>query len=336
MSLVSGQDAAPERDTAAIFITDQGFLVPSLVAAGQLLDFGADKLADIHIFTINVEDDILSRLRRDFEKIRFVPLRDRSYLPADMSNFHSSHVPVASLARLVIADHLDPAYRNIVYLDGDIQVVGDPSALFTTPVPDGFICAAREAAWLNAIEGTVPYENIDALDLDAGTYFNAGVLAFSRETWLEMAPRALDFFLHHPEKCKVHDQTALNVVFKGKVLELSPHYNFHHVYFEANMHKHFAPRIIHFTAQYKPWSGFPYPWFGRFREPYADMLERFPYLGTHLRLSKKTSRAYLKARLRALLIAYGRARLMAGRRKAIRTYLEDGEFFIDVGAGSEG
>ena len=89
-----------------------------------------------------------------------------------------------SLARLVIAPHLAPAYQNIVYLDGDIQIVGDVTPLVRHRVRDGWIAAGRGSAWFDPDDrlGLNPTGYFDALNgATRDSYFNAGVLA-CRET----------------------------------------------------------------------------------------------------------------------------------------------------------
>ena len=316
--------------TAVVLVTDSGFLAPSLVVARQLKAFGIGEIADILIFVVDLDENLLAQVERDFGRdFRIVPLDDRSYVPDDMSGYRKGHVPITTLARLVIAARLEPRYRDIVYVDGDMQILRDPSALFRLRVPDGCIAAAPGSSWIERIEGRPHYENIGRLGLDADSYFNAGLLAVSRDTWAEKGPEALRFYLGNSAECKVHDQTALNVVFAGKVKSLSPVYNFHHLYSEAGAQRLVAPRIVHFTGPHKPWSGSPPTWYGAFRPVYADFVREFPYLGETLRISDPLAPHRISMRLRTLYShAWRDRRTMAARRRAIARRVNETDHFL--------
>lgn len=318
------------NDTAAFFVTDRGFLVQSLVVARQLCEYHIHKIADIFIFLVDVDGGTIDRLQTDLadEPVTLIALEDQSYRLPDTSRFKKNHVPVTTLARLVIGRYLDPTYANLVYLDGDLQILRDPSALFQRPVPEGSICAARGGAWLMEAAGLPQYENFAELDLDPESYFNAGVLAFSRQTWIEKGQEALAFFLANPEKCKVHDQTALNAAFKGRVLELSPLYNFNNVYSECGAARLVSPRIVHFTGHCKPWSGYPPPWYSRFQSTYSKVLRNLPYLRDDIRISRAYCRAHLRARRQYFARMRRERNLLREHRRRIADLVQKGCFFI--------
>lgn len=324
-----GIEGEPMTSTAAVFVTDRGFLVPSLIAARKLVKFRINKYCDIFIYLIDDDKELIKRINCDFGKyISVVHLDDNTFIPKNSELFFKNHVPYSTLARLTIGKFIDKQYKNIVYLDGDIQIIQDPLPLFQTPVPDGYICAAPGAAWINELENIPQYDNIIELGISPITYFNAGILAFNRSTWLEKSSEALEFYMNNMQKCRVHDQSALNYVFKGKVKPLSPLFNFHHVYFEARAHEYISPYIIHFTGSAKPWSGFPFPWFACFRSEYKEFLDQYSYLQGTIRLSRLFGKAHLAARSRAVKEFYLKRRaLMNRRRKAIIERVRD-EFFI--------
>jgi len=260
---------------AAIFVTDSGFLVPSLLAAVQLKTYRIESIADIIIFLVDVDSETVKRLKVDFESPTFYfrELDKNEFLPPEGAYFRQNHVPVTTLARLALAPHLDLHYEDIVYIDGDVQIYNDPTGLFEVSVPYGKILAAPGSAWLNEIEGRAQLDEIQQLSLDPINYFNAGILAFSRETWAVKGPEALKFFLSNPSLCETHDQTALNAVFSGDVISLSPLYNFHNLYTEAYVHWGQLPIIIHFTGPRKPWNWMGAPWFGAFRSKYLEFID---------------------------------------------------------------
>ena len=176
-----------------------------------------------------------------------------------------------------------------------MQIIGDVSSLLGYTVPDGKIAAARDALWLekDAYGPSSYYANYLAglPGVDAHTYFNSGVMAFRRETWSEVAPRALQFFFEHSRKCLTYDQSALNVVCKGRIVELAPAYNFNPNYAHLYVQHTYRPRIIHFCGQNKPWNYTGLPWGARFMHSYKQLLDQYPFLQDFLMLPKPLSRS---------------------------------------------
>ena len=141
--------------TLVSFVTDNGYLVPSLVAARQLVGRNIHELADIVIFTVDVDNNTIRELSdsRANSHIKFEPLISRLFVPPPGVVFRKSHITVTALARLCLHEVISPKYENIVYLDGDVQIVGDISPLVRYRVQDESVLAARACAWLSTADG---------------------------------------------------------------------------------------------------------------------------------------------------------------------------------------
>lgn len=279
------------KNTAVILVTDGGFLVPTLVVVRQLAAQGALEVADAIVYLVDVEETVRAQLAQEFKRYGGVfieALASTSFMPKDNTFFHANHVPVVSLARLVLNETIPAQYENIIYLDGDLQVVGDVKPFLSYQVPEGKIMAGRGALWLDddVAEGRDSW-NANYLQGIGGVspeqYFNAGVLAFRRSTWDEVAPKALQFFFDNSEACQRHDQSALNAICKGRVVELAPKYNFHSGYSELFLQIGYRPSIIHFTGPNKPWRYAGLPWGTQFMKSYEDTLDAHPALGAFLK-----------------------------------------------------
>lgn len=279
---------------AVIFVTDIGFLAPTLCVCEQLLAQNVNCVADIIVYTVDIDLELIEKLRssQSFDLVHFEPLLSRSFIPATNTHFHKNHVPVVSLARLVLSDVIPEKYDHIIYLDGDLQIVGDIKDLVLSEIPKGYIAAGLGSAWLeeNGNENTWQREYLRSLgDIHPGQYYNAGVLAFQRSTWIEVAPKALNFFFENSNICVRHDQSALNAATKNKVIFLNPIYNFHSAYSELYLHFVLEPRIIHFTGPNKPWKSTALPWGGKFIRTYSSFLDRNADLRPYLQISGKDS-----------------------------------------------
>jgi lipopolysaccharide biosynthesis glycosyltransferase len=282
-------------DILIALVTDQGFLVPSLVVARQLVKQSIHEIADIVIYTVNIDPVVVGELSRLYSRrIRFEALSERLFLPPEKAVFHRNHVPTTALGRLSLTEIIPTRYDNIVYLDGDLQIVDAISDLVTYRVPDGKILAGRGSAWLDLPHNEHNFTPDSYLANLGGVapedYFNSGVLAFNRETWTHAAPKALKFFFDNSALCLRHDQTALNAIFKGSVVHFRPKYNFHSVYADLYVQKNYKPAIIHFTGGSKPWNSFEPPWGTTFRRSYLDALNDHPLLTNYLSIGKASLR----------------------------------------------
>jgi lipopolysaccharide biosynthesis glycosyltransferase len=319
-----------------VFVTDIGFLVPSLVAAKQLVAQGIHKIADIVIYTVNVDADLIAALSRDpaTRHIRFESLPYDLFAPPPEVNFHKSHVPVTSLARLALQEVIPATYDGIVYIDGDVQIVGDVSALVKCRVPEGKILAGRGSAWLDIGRSAglkTPADYLAGLGGVSETdYFNAGVLAFSRTTWSMAAPKALQFFFDHSDVCIRHDQSALNAVFNGNVIGLAPRYNFHSVYADLHVQDRYKPSIIHFTGPKKPWGHVSPPWGSRFQRSYRRLVSELPVLERHLTIHDAGPLRSLVRDVKSSITERRRVKAeseeIAARRQAFFAYVEATRF----------
>ncbi len=312
------------KSKLVVIVTDRGFLVPSLVVATQLVGFGHLNQADIVIYTIDVDDSVLSCLKKKYEnRIRLEALATRSFMPSETVGFFSNHVPKATLARLALHEVIDKRYKDVVYIDGDIQVVRPITGLLDYSVPEGNILAGRGSAWLDKYASNskaTPEGYLESLGgVAPEDYFNAGVLAFKRSTWEVEAPRALSFFMQHSGICIRHDQSALNAVFLGRVLHFAPAYNFHGAYSSLFLQDVYTPAMIHFTGANKPWDSQALPWGGQFIRKYRNFLQTHPELAGYLPVREhEPGLAVLAKRI----VASGLSRLDPERRAQRKAFLD--------------
>jgi lipopolysaccharide biosynthesis glycosyltransferase len=321
------------KSKLVVFVTDRGFLVPSLVAATQLVEFGQLNQADIVIYTIDLDDNVLSCLKKKYEnKIRFEALATRSFMPSETVSFFANHVPKAALARLALHGAIDKRYQDVVYLDGDIQVVRPITGLLHYSVPEGKILAGRGSAWLDKYapdRKATPDGYLESLGgVAPEDYFNSGVLAFRRSTWEVEAPRALSFFMDHSDICIRHDQSALNAIFIGRVLHFSPAYNFHRAYSSLFLQDVYSPAMIHFTGSDKPWNSQALPWSGQFIGTYRSFIQMHPELAGYLPVREQGPglAALAKKTVASGLSRFGRDPSRRAQRKAFLDYISEESF----------
>lgn len=170
-----------------------------------------------------------------------------------------AYLSVAIFLRLHAAELL-PSIDKAIYLDADLVVEEDLANLFNTELGDAYAAGVRALTILR-----LPPANREPL---IEPYFNSGVLLLNLARMrAERIGRQLhDSIAEHRFPC--HDQDALNFVFKGNVVWLSPRYNYCTPYDAICSHREAAaffgvpvqewrmirrsPSIIHYIYD-KPW-----------------------------------------------------------------------------------
>lgn len=272
-------------DRLVFFTTDPGYLVPTLVAAEQVArQCVAVGVADVAVFLVGFGADVADALQREFPELRFHRLDPEQFELPTGAVYNATHVPRSALARLVVGRHIGSQYEHLIYMDGDIQVVGDLAPLLRFDVPVGRLLAAPDLAelvwreWGKFASGFRRYARQLGVRKPQ-EYFNSGVLAARRATWLEIGQLAFDFMSASSGRCRFHDQSALNHVARLARLRLSPRYNFLSAYQQLLDEPSDFAAVLHFSGGEKPWRD---PFGGEAGSPflstYNDFVDRHELL----------------------------------------------------------
>jgi len=272
------------KNAAIIFTTDKGYLVPTLLVAEQIaLQNDVFAVADILIFLTDFTLEEFTEIEGLFadRPFKFVALDAELYALPMEATFNKTHVPRSALARLATGNLIPENYDFIIYIDGDVQIVGSLLPLVTKEPVEGQLLAACDQAYISWPEkGRYASEirkYLHRLGIeDPFDYFNSGVLVATRSTWLKITVDALEFMRNHSRDCRYHDQSALNAVARDRRVHLSPKYNCVSWYHLLGLVEEIEPAIIHFTGGAKPWNTDTPPWNGRFRHLYSDFVSKYP------------------------------------------------------------
>jgi lipopolysaccharide biosynthesis glycosyltransferase len=227
----------------------------------------------------------------------------------------SGHVTRTAYARLLLPSLLPQNLSKVIYLDSDLLICRDITALWAEPF-EGAACLAitdSAAPWIDAevaaptfkrfqshLAAARPIPNYREIGLDPrARYFNSGVLSIDLAAWRAQAivPQALECLEKHRENVLWWDQYALNVVLHGRWRPLDVRWNqgshvFHYPSADEcpfdkatwRMARN-DPWIVHFTSHVKPWHfGCPHPYRRRFfktvdRSPWRGWRPQKPYDG---------------------------------------------------------
>ena len=264
--------------TAVVLLCDSNFLVPTVGTAIAARSQISDPAVAVFVYVLDREDRELETLRHVLA-LRGVQLSAANVAGLGLvkaSDFNKTHVPIATMARLWINDLLPPEFDKFLYLDGDLEITGSLDALLAIPVPYlGFLAApdlplliARD--WGKSARATHDYiSNLNVRDPD--DYFNAGVLLVDRAGWSDVASEAFCYFNRFPERCRYHDQSALNATAQSKRGRLSLSWNYQTDFMAATDPRTWgiSPSIWHFTGYPKPWHADVFPWSDGFGRSFA-------------------------------------------------------------------
>ncbi len=143
-----------------------------------------------------------------------VELKALKQLPA-------SHVFPVSIYLRLLAPYVLHGEAQALYLDADVVCLKPLSALWSTFDGKDALLAAVEDKPLAVAE------RVQALNLQAGRYFNSGVLLMPLARWREqrVTEKVLTCIGTHHHQLKYPDQDALNIVLEGAVHYLAPAFN---------------------------------------------------------------------------------------------------------------
>ena len=192
----------------ACFITDLGYMFPSLLSAIQARQNLDADIADVVIILFTKDgqvDDLFHEICRQKAII---------LIAADLSVLQS-HTPM--FARLFLDTLLPEVYSRILYIDGDVQVTACLNDLVQSQFPDDAFLAVADPMAIVADEANpeakqiaMYFDRLGVKNSPATPYFNSGVLLVNRISWTEICHDALKFLDEHPEYCLFQDQSALN------------------------------------------------------------------------------------------------------------------------------
>ena len=245
--------------------TDRNMLTPAL--------FVADAVKSISALPANRFDVIIFAEPSEVTDVDRQWMEDRGIMLCDDLNMSrlrgvanlQQRLSVATLVKLVLAEHLAGRYDKILYLDADITIHDDVAAIFSLDTAEFAVAAVpagrRWASWLKEREAEYR-EHARALGMtEPYRYVNSGVLMIDVDKWnrAEIGRRTLAFIRRNVELCYLPDEDGLNAVLNGRQAELSPLWNMQPaVWTDSRIRDTAEPIIIHYVGDDKPWKKYGY------------------------------------------------------------------------------
>jgi len=195
------------------------------------------------------QDKISSSHRHKNLIIEFVDIT--TYVVKISDKLHTRDYYSKSTYYRLFIPNLYPQYDKVLYLDSDIVICGDISALFNTDLGDNLVGAIPDGAILKVkvfqdyAEQRVGVEKYHH-------YFNAGILLMNTKRLREIDFETLFIDMLGKVTFDVaQDQDYLNAICKGKVTYIDETWN--QMPINSKDGGSGRPNLIHFNLSFKPW-----------------------------------------------------------------------------------
>jgi lipopolysaccharide biosynthesis glycosyltransferase len=252
-----------------VYITDKNYIFPTLVSAMQARRFCQDTTDVLVLLSEKISD--FSALEADMGKhsvslIDYYAVFNESLNKLDDSGFQGE-ISKTAMCRLLLHKTLPENYTQIIYLDGDTQVLNSLESLENYQVPPGrFLASSDYLSITDYLKGDV-----------LPRHFNSGVLKLNRDGWIGQA--AFDLYLEK-KSLQFHDQEVLNVVGKDALILISNNWNYPKQFLSL-LPEGVKPSIVHFMGHPKPWHGVFFPWSKSAYDCYTQARKNSPILNKY-------------------------------------------------------
>ena len=215
----AGLNMVETRKIHIAYATDEGYLMPTLVAAASAVAWASERAKIvIHILDVGVSDErwvwFYKRLRLlgdEFGLKRHV-IDESRFL--GMRRWHGS---LAAYARIFLADLL-PNIEWCVYCDGDTLFTDNPLNLIK--IFDSNCAIQGHSDWLgaNGLKNRIKWYETKGLIFDYRQYFCSGFILLNLKWFRENdgVRKCLNFLSEYPDAI-CPDQDALAVVCRGHI-----------------------------------------------------------------------------------------------------------------------
>ena len=189
------------------------------------------------------------------------------WVEIDLHSFQTfstrSYISKITFARLLLSSYLSDQVKKVLYLDGDLLVLGNLQEAWELDLGGAPVAAVMDTESIDhcsRLDSLLELQNAQfsaSNNRTLGEYFNAGVLLIDMARWREeqVSEKALRFMADNPDT-PLADQDALNVACAAKWKKLDARWNCqtHDPRGYSAVAPEQRPAIVHFAGKWKPWS----------------------------------------------------------------------------------
>jgi len=263
----------PSLERINLFVAiDESYAQHCCVMLVSVLENNPDQAFDFHILTDGLSECSRSRLESVAKRHTDCRLDVRLVDDADFRDLKLNipHVSRHTYYRYAIAE-LYPQLDKALYLDADLVVRGSLAELWNTDLA-GYLCAGVRDLGIEELH----YKPEIGFELDE-LYINAGVLLLNLAEMRRegLFRRLCDKTAELEGRIRFQDQDVINIVCRGRILELPERFNFTWEHTRAFPARRAEAVIVHYTGARKPWSAAFCP--NPLKGIYYQYLARTPY-----------------------------------------------------------
>ncbi len=247
-----------------VFITDNNYVKPTILAISSLYNNNKNNTFDINILGKNLDSisvDLFYSLQKENFNINVIDATE--YLKPFSNIIENRHVTKTAILKFYIPEifkHLD----KILYLDSDLIVRKNIIDFYNTNIDNFYAGVIKDTYTITNAA------NIKNLNLSSNIYFNSGVMLLNLKKMRKdnITNKLIKYRLNN--NTIFMDQEAFNVVLNNNVKFLSYKYNFLNFYLTVLDNKKLSElfdeklplkekelfdscSIIHFGGKEKPW-----------------------------------------------------------------------------------
>lgn len=254
------------KDTINIvMICDDNYALPTAIAITSIKENkSSDRQYKIHVIGLDISV---------YKKNKILLLNDNNFSVNIIERYLSNEQKMVIKSRervthaalykfdipIIFEEH-----DKVLYVDSDVVVLSDLIELYNIELGEKYAAVVKDVITIN---NTKHLERINFIHCD---YFNSGVMLLNLKKMREelITDKLIDYRLNGENHFM--DQDALNVVFDGNVLFISPYYNLLNCFFEWNSLEDLSEfyetnfptdkedvydnaKILHFGDKKKPW-----------------------------------------------------------------------------------
>jgi lipopolysaccharide biosynthesis glycosyltransferase len=280
------------QETITLVVVCNNHFAVLLAAMLKSLDstHKTDEFISLYIVDDGLSNSSRAKLARCIQspKISLIWIKITDAIPKHMIiPMDNSSFPVSAYIRLFAPYFVDQTVNKIIYLDADMILLEDISALWKTDLQGQVIAAVvdRTEKVSNPWGGIKNYKEL-GLDPEA-KYFNSGLLVIDMPKWrdMDLTNKVLACISKNKNYAAFPDQYGLNVVLINNWLELDPLWNC------FPMSKAEKPFLIHFIGRKPIFKKYDYN--QEYKRLFFDYLNQTEWRGYQPR--RESSRMFQKA-----------------------------------------
>jgi lipopolysaccharide biosynthesis glycosyltransferase len=271
--------------------SDESFAIPLAVTVRSIIaSHTAPNPLEFFILDLGIAPDTRRRLECSWA----APGVSLQFIRADAA--HLEHLPVwgrmrfGTYMRLLMGRLLPAPLERVIWLDSDLVVERDITALWEAPL-NGRVLAAVQDLVVPFVSSRFGVEDFaeHGMRPDA-PHFNAGVMLVDLQQWraTDVAQQAIDYLDRRRGRVWFWDQQALNVVLRDRWTLLDPRWNviasvtgkslFHAGHLNPAEYQQCIddPWIVHWAGSIKPWA---FDGCGPLHERWRQVLDQTDFAG---------------------------------------------------------